>query len=63
MIMSISGNTITLNTSLTFEHYGDPSALTNSNNGIIDMRAAVGLLTRNIKITKGYDPDNWGCRL
>lgn len=23
----------------------------------------MGLLTRNIKITAGPDPDNWGCRV
>lgn len=29
----------------------------------MDVRGAVGLLTRNIKITKGYDANNWGCRV
>lgn len=37
--------------------------VTNKQNGTIDVRAAVGLLTRNIKITKGDDPNNWGCRI
>ena len=27
------------------------------------MRSAVGLLTRNIKIKKGADAHNWGCRI
>jgi hypothetical protein len=27
------------------------------------MRAAVGLLTRNIRITRGPDANNWGCRV
>ena len=27
------------------------------------MRAAVGHLTRNIKISAAADPNNWGCRV
>lgn len=63
MIISISENTITLNDSIKVEHYGDPSIITNSYGGQIDVRSAVGLLTRNIKITKGPDANNWGCRV
>lgn len=62
-INAISGNTITLNGTLKYEHYGDANPFTNSQGGKIDMRAAVGLLTRNIRITRGPDPDNWGCRV
>jgi len=29
----------------------------------MDVRSAVGLLTRNIKIMKGPDANNWGCRV
>lgn len=37
--------------------------MTNIYGGQIDVRGAVGLLTRNIKIVKGDDPDGWGCRI
>lgn len=62
-ITAINGNTVTLNGSLAYEHYGAPNLIMSKQNGTIDVRAAVGLLTRNIKITKGADPDNWGCRI
>lgn len=62
-IQSISNNIITLNASLAYEHYGDTAVITNANGGTIDTRAAVGLLTRNIKITRGPDPNNWACRV
>ena len=29
----------------------------------MDTRAGVGLLSRNIKITKGPDANGWGCRV
>jgi hypothetical protein len=29
----------------------------------MDTRAGVGLLSRNIKISRGPDPDGWGCRV
>ena len=29
----------------------------------LDARTAVGLLTRNIKITRGPDANGWGCRV
>jgi len=49
---------------LKYEHYGDPNILKNSKNVVImDVRSAVGLLTRNIKIMKGPDANNWGCRV
>jgi hypothetical protein len=62
-ITAISGTTITLNGSLVYEHYGDSAPITNVYGGVIDTRAAVGLLTRNIKITRGSDANNWGCRV
>lgn len=54
---------MTLNDTLKFEHFGAPTILTNSKGGKMDLRASVGLLTRNIKITKGPDANNWGCRV
>ncbi len=45
-----------------FEHYGASAPITNSY-GVLDTRAGVGLLTRNIKITKGPDANGWGCRV
>jgi hypothetical protein len=62
-ITSITNNLITLNGSLLYEHYGAASSVTNGAGGKIDVRAAVGLLTRNIKITRGPDVNNWGCRV
>lgn len=44
------------------EHYGASNPITNAY-GVLDTRAGVGLLTRNIKITKGADANNWGCRI
>lgn len=62
-IVGISGNIITLDHPFVYEHYGDPDVITNSKGGQIDVRAAVGLLSRNIEITKGPDANNWGCRV
>jgi cell migration-inducing and hyaluronan-binding protein len=62
-ITGITGNVLTLNASLIYEHYGDPQAITNSHGGVIDVRAAVGMLSRNIKITKGSTPSDWGCKI
>ena len=47
---------------MTYEHYGASAPITNAY-GILDTRAGVGLLTRNIKITKGPDANGWGCRV
>jgi hypothetical protein len=35
----------------------------NSKGGILDARAGVGLLTRNIQILSAADTKNWGCRV
>jgi hypothetical protein len=52
-----------LNASLKAEHYGNPNPITNKKGGVIDTRAAVGLLSRNIQILKGPDANGWGCRV
>lgn len=61
-ITEINGNSITFSPALRYEHYGAGSPITNAY-GVLDTRAGVGLLSRNIKITKGADPNNWGCRI
>ncbi len=50
-------NTITFTPSLNYTHYGDSSVTINNSIGTLDTRAAVGLLTRNIKIVSNED---WG---
>ena len=50
--ISADKKVVTLNSPLSFFHYGDPTHTYRSDFGqILDMRAAVGLLTRNIKIS------------
>ena len=58
-VVSVTPTTVTFTPALKYGHYGSASAITNDV-GTIDMRANVGLLDRNIKITRGTDPDNWG---
>jgi hypothetical protein len=53
---------VTFTPPLNYTHYGDTSPLTN-NYGTIDMRAAVGHITRKIKILRGADSNNWGFRV
>lgn len=62
-ITGISGNIITFTPGLAYEHYGSGSTTIENSYGLLDTRSAVGLLTRNIKVTPGPDPDNWGCRI
>jgi hypothetical protein len=51
-IASVAGKTITLKTALAHRHFGEIETYTDGNGKAdkIDMRAEVGLLTRNIKI-------------
>jgi len=60
-IQSISGNVVTLQAPILFEHYGaashDPTV-----SGGIDIRAEVIHLTRNIKVT-GTNQDRWGAHV
>lgn len=69
-ITAINGNTITLNDTAKYFHYGFSKAtVTTDDSGLnqissdygggLDMRAIVGHLTRNIKI-QGSSTDNWG---
>ena len=65
IITSISngGRTLGLNTPLDYFHYGSSQTTYISDDGVIlDMRAAVGSLTRNIKI-KGDRVEDWGCNV
>lgn len=61
-ITAINGNTISFDTPLVYEHYGAGAPIINKY-GVLDTRAGVGLLSRNIKITKGPDANGWGCRV
>ncbi|KAM3135691.1 hypothetical protein pb186bvf_012217 [Paramecium bursaria] len=63
-IQSIDDNSITLQQPLQFSHYGSTSQTINQQNiGILDMRAIVGHLTRNIKIISGQNQNGYGCRI
>lgn len=62
-ITAISGTTVTFTPALTFEHYGAASTTIENAYGVLDTRSAVGLLTRNIKITAAPDANNWGCQI
>ena len=57
-IKSISGDTITLNSPLSFDHYGCSSPVSTPQ-GDFDYSAEVANLNRNIVI-QGSDEDNWG---
>jgi hypothetical protein len=48
---------------LAYEHYGDTSSTLTNSYGTLDARSGVGLLSRNIRITKGPDANGWGCRV
>lgn len=61
-IASISGNAVTLSSPLSYPHYGDSTSITTTI-GSLDMRTAVGHLTRKIRIIKGPSADNWGFRV
>lgn len=53
-ITALTSTSVTFTPALNWTHYGDASALTNDF-GTLDMRAAVGHITRNIKIVAGAD--------
>ena len=57
----ISSKQIELENKLQYNHYGAGSP-TVTDNGTLDQRAEVGVLTRNIKII-GADDSDWGCRI
>jgi hypothetical protein len=59
-IKAITGNTVTLNGTLQWDHYGAPAPTIENAYGTLDMRAAVGHLTRNIQINGGPSPNGWG---
>lgn len=61
-ITSINGNTVSFSPALQYEHYGASDPIINQY-GVLDTRAGVGLLSRNIRITKGPDANGWGCRV
>lgn len=50
-IASVDGLRLNLEKPLSFDHYGDLQATKITPSGVLDMRAGVGLLTRNILIT------------
>lgn len=50
-IKSIKDNLVTLNSALEYDHFGDYKTIIKDDIGIVDMRAAVGHLTRNIRIS------------
>lgn len=60
-IAAISGNTVTLDSPLAFEHYGAAGATIQNSYGTLDTRAAVGVLNRNIKVSSSSA--EWGCRV
>lgn len=61
-ITGISGNTITLDSALAYDHYGDTSRITGIN-GDLDMRATVALMTRNIQVVGVQDQGTHGTHL
>jgi hypothetical protein len=61
-ITAIAGGEITLDSKIKYYHFGASTVTKQTSYGLLDMRAEVGLLTRNIKI-QGSDEDYWGGRL
>jgi hypothetical protein len=61
-ITAVTSTSVSFTPALNYTHYGDTNPLTNSY-GTIDMRAAVGHITRNIQIVRGADPNTWGFRV
>ena len=60
--MTTSTNTITFTPALNFTHYGATGATVTNAVGTLDTRAAVGLISRNIKISSGAD-EGWGYQM
>ena len=61
-ITAIDNGVITLDSPIQFYHFGAATATKETPVGTLDMRAEVGLLTRNIKV-EGTDEDFWGARV
>ena len=61
-ITAISGTTVTFTPALQFTHYGASGATVTNAAGTLDTRAAVGYLTRNIRVISGPD-SGWGYHL
>lgn len=53
-ITALTSTSVTFSQALNWTHYGDATPLTNSY-GTLDMRAAVGHITRKLKIVAGAD--------
>ena len=62
-IKGISGTTITFTPALQYQHYGASGTTISNDYGVLDARSTVGYLSRNVKISSGPDPNNWGCRI
>lgn len=61
-ITTINGNSVTIDPPIQHTHYGDTKPTISLSYGILDTRANVGHITRNIKIVSG--PDSfWGYQL
>ncbi len=52
IITEVNGNLVSFVPPLLHEHYGASSSTISNSFGIIDTRSAVGLLTRNIRISQ-----------
>ena len=63
VITSLDGNLVTFTPPLLYEHYGADFETVSNSFGTIDTRSAVGLLTRNIKISSVAGIGNWGGRI
>lgn len=61
-ITGINGSTISFTPALQYSHFGDVNPTIVKPYGTLDMRTAVGHLTRNIKIVAGSN-DTWGFTL
>ena len=62
-ITGVNGNLVSFVPPLLYEHYGAPSVTISNSFGVINTRSAVGLLTRNIRISSAASGTNWGGRV
>jgi hypothetical protein len=60
--VTTSTNTITFTPALNFTHFGATGATVTNVVGTLDTRAAVGLISRKVKIMSGLD-EGWGFRM
>lgn len=60
--LDTTSNIVTFTPSLNFTHYGDTGVTISNSYGTLDTRAAVGHLSRNIKIFSGAD-QAWGYQI